>query len=143
LQGGTSSTTAVIAEGSIPAYTVQVLSGSQAQQVDPLTASNDSGSSASNPYNARIGVLRELHTKKSDRSCIHVELDIRGSEVSYEAGDHVGLFCENAPGIVEEAGRILGMSLDTVFNLQLPDGNPDELASPFPGKHSAEQAGSL
>lgn len=44
-----------------------------------------------------------------------------------------GLYCENSRQIVEEAGRILSMPLDTVFNLQLPDGNPDELAPPFPG----------
>ena len=52
----------------------------------------------------------------------------------FSAGDHVGLYCENAPGIVEDAGRILGMHLDTVLNLQLPEGNPHELAQPFPGK---------
>lgn len=46
-----------------------------------------------------------------------------------------GLYCENSPDIVEEAGRILGMPMDTVFNLLLPDGNPDELAPPFPGQH--------
>ena len=45
----------------------------------------------------------------------------------------MGLYCETAPGIVEDAGRILGVPLDTVFNLQLPEGNPDELAPPFPG----------
>ena len=67
------------------------------------------------------------------RSCLHVELDVQSSAVHYEAGDHVGLFCENAPGIVEEAARILGIPLDTIFSLQLPEGNPDELALPFPG----------
>lgn len=123
-------------EGSIPAYTVQLLSGSDAHEADPLKDSNNSGSNANNPYNARIGVLRELHTKKSDRSCLHVEIDIRDCEVQYEAGDHVGLFCENGPGIVQDAGRILGMPLDTVFNLQSPDGNPDELTPPFPGTFS-------
>ncbi len=133
LQGGAPPSSAIMAKGSIPAYTVQLLSGSDAQEADPLKDSNNSGSSANNPYNARISVLRELHTKKSDRSCLHVEIDIRGSEVQYEAGDHVGLFCENGPGIVQDAGRILGMPLDMVFNLELPDGNPNELTPPFPG----------
>lgn len=51
-------------------------------------------------------------------------------------GIYAGLYGENSPDIVEQAGRILGLPLDTVFNLQLPEGNPDELASPFPGQPS-------
>lgn len=91
LQGASSQdVTAVLSEGAVPAYTVELLSGPQAQEVDPLTASNNSGNSANHPYSARIGVLRELHTRKSDRSCLHVELDIQGSGLHYEAGDHVG-----------------------------------------------------
>lgn len=91
LQGASSGhVTAVLTEGSVPAYTVELLSGPQAQEVDPLTASNNSGNSANHPYSARIGVLRELHTRKSNRSCLHVELDIQGSGLHYEAGDHVG-----------------------------------------------------
>ena len=82
--------TAVLTLGSVPAYIVEVLSGPQAQEVKPLSASNNSGNSATHPYNARIGVLRELHTRKSDRSCLHVELDIQDSGLHYEAGDHVG-----------------------------------------------------
>lgn len=120
-------------ESSIPGYTTQILTGQQAKETDPLRDSDNSGTSVSNPYSARIGVLRELHSRKSDRSCIHVELDVQGSGIQYEAGDHVGLLCENGPGIIEEAGRILGIPLTTIFSLQLPEGNPHELALPFPG----------
>lgn len=68
MQGGAAAApTAVLTEGTIPAYVTQVLTGPQAQEADPLQYSDSSGSNASNPYNARIGVLRELHTKKSDR----------------------------------------------------------------------------
>ena len=52
----------------------------------------------------------------------------------YALGPCAGLYGENSPDIVEQAGRILGLPLDTVFTLQLPEGNPDELAPPFPGQ---------
>ena len=133
MQGGVA-VAAVLTESTIPGYTTEILTGPQAKETDPLRDSDNSGTSVSNPFNARIGVLRELHTRKSDRSCIHVELDIQGSGLQYEAGDHVGLLCENGPGIVAEAGRILGIPLDTVFSLQLPEGNPHELTPPFPGE---------
>ena len=133
MQGGVA-VAAVLTESTIPGYTTQIFTGPEGQETDPLRDSDNSGTSVSNPYNARIGVLRELHMRKSDRSCIHVELDIQGSGLQYEAGDHVGLLCENGPGIVEEAGRILGIPLDTIFSLQLPEGNPHELTPPFPGE---------
>lgn len=37
-----------------------------------------SGSSAHDPYWAVISEVRELHTAASDRSCVHVEIDISG-----------------------------------------------------------------
>ena len=47
--------------------------------------------------------IRELHTKRSPRSCMHVELDLRSAaktsllHTQYEAGDHAALLSENEP----------------------------------------------
>eukprot|EP00741_Cyanophora_paradoxa_P016884 tig00020943_g16307.t1 len=64
---------------------------------------------------ARVAVNRELHTPASDRSCRHIEIEI--PNLSYEAGDHLGVHPENEPAVVEAAARRLGLSLDTVFSL--------------------------
>ena len=81
----------------------------------------------------RVLVNRELHTAQSERSCLHVELDISGSGLTYEAGDHVGILPNNDPALVEEAAALLGQPLDTVFNLAVPVGNPNDLSTPFKG----------
>ena len=52
-------------------------------------------------------------------------------QVSYEAGDHIGLLAENQPEIVERAAAALGLPLSLVFSLNLPNNNPHQLVAPF------------
>jgi len=89
---------------------------------------------------ATVSQIRELHSERSDRSCLHVELDISMSGVEYECGDHVAILPENCTEIVNEAAECLGLSLDTVFSLSLPEGNPEELPPPFTGPISLRAA---
>lgn len=74
-------------------------------------------------------VVRELHSG-GGRSCLHVELDISGMGAKYEAGDHVAILPENSPAAVEEAARLLGLPLDTVFTLRETPGLPTPFAGP-------------
>ncbi|XP_064619119.1 NADPH--cytochrome P450 reductase-like [Lineus longissimus] len=85
---------------------------------------------AKNPYLAPLVINRELH-KGGGRSCMHIEFDISGSKIRYEAGDHVAVFPINDQELVENIGKRLGVDLDEVFTLT----NVDEEASkkhPFP-----------
>ena len=41
------------------------------------------------PFLAEVLTVKELHGPSAERSCIHVELDITGSKITYTAGDHV------------------------------------------------------
>lgn len=84
-----------------------------------------------NPFYATIISLKNL-TRQSNRVCLHLELDLTGSELDYEPGDHVGVFPQNNPLEVEKLGRLLNISsLDAVFSMTAID----KLASkthPFP-----------
>ena len=62
------------------------------------------------------------------------------AQVQYDTGDHVAVFPENAEETVEAAAAALGLPLGTVFSLQLPSGNPQQLSPPFPGEQLALQS---
>ncbi|XP_052801447.1 NADPH--cytochrome P450 reductase-like [Mya arenaria] len=93
---------------------------------------------AKNPYLAAVKVNRELH-KGGDRSCMHIEFDISGSKIRYEAGDHVAVYPMNDPDSVKAIGKRLGVDLDKIITLT----NVDEEASkkhPFPNPCSYRTA---
>ncbi|XP_034946237.1 NADPH--cytochrome P450 reductase isoform X3 [Chelonus insularis] len=86
---------------------------------------------AKNPFLAPVKVNRELHGPSSDRSCMHIEFDIEGSRMRYDAGDHVAVYPVNNSTLVNKIGEICGVDLDIVFTLT----NTDEESTkkhPFP-----------
>lgn len=62
-----------------------------------------------NPYIAPIAESREIFTVK-DRNCLHMEIDISGSNLSYQTGDHVAVWPTNAGKEVDRFLNILGLS---------------------------------
>ncbi|KAI0132505.1 NADPH-cytochrome P450 reductase [Xylariales sp. AK1849] len=64
---------------------------------------------AHNPYIAPIAESRELFSVK-DRNCLHMEVDISGSNLSYQTGDHIAIWPTN-PGIeVDYVLDVLGLT---------------------------------
>ena len=85
---------------------------------------------AKNPFLAPIKVNRELH-KGGDRSCMHIEFDIEGSKMRYDAGDHLAMYPVNDKELVEKLGKFCGSDLDLVFSLINTDTDSSK-KHPFP-----------
>lgn len=64
---------------------------------------------AHNPYIAPIVESRELFTV-NDRNCLHMEIDISGSNLSYQTGDHIAVWPTNAGKEVDRFLNVLGMA---------------------------------
>lgn len=85
---------------------------------------------AKNPFLAPVLVNHELH-RAGNRSCMHIELDITGSKIKYEAGDHVAVYPTNDHDLVEKLGCILNVDLDAVISLKNTDEDSPK-KNPFP-----------
>ncbi|GAB4821850.1 hypothetical protein N2152v2_008896 [Parachlorella kessleri] len=116
---------------SIAAYDVEDVHDAPQSSVDQWVTGG--GLHHSSPFLARITAVKELHGRGSDRSCVHVEVDVSGSDIAYEAGDHVAVFAENSASVVEAAAKLLGLPLSHCFQLVQPLGNPHCLPEPFHG----------
>ncbi|KAI5118870.1 hypothetical protein M0805_005312 [Coniferiporia weirii] len=87
---------------------------------------------AKNPYLSPITVARELFTLDAERNCVHIELNIEGSGIAYQHGDHVGVWPSNADLEVDRLLCALGLNLkkDTVIGIESLD--PMLAKVPFP-----------
>ena len=62
-----------------------------------------------NPYIAPIAESREIFTIQ-DRNCLHMEIDISGSNLSYQTGDHIAVWPTNSGKEVDRFLSILGLT---------------------------------
>ena len=64
---------------------------------------------ANNPYIAPLAESRELFTDET-RNCLHCDVDIGGSNLSYTTGDHIAVWPTNAGKEVDRFLDVLGLS---------------------------------
>lgn len=63
---------------------------------------------ANNPYIAPLAESKELFTDKT-RNCVHAEIDISGSNLTYTTGDHIAIWPTNSGREVDRFLNILGL----------------------------------
>ncbi len=77
---------------------------------------------AHNPYIAPIAESREIFTVR-DRNCLHMEIDISGSNLSYQTGDHIAVWPTNAGKEVDRFLNVTGLlsKRDSVISVKALD----------------------
>jgi NADPH-ferrihemoprotein reductase len=128
-----------ITEDSVPAFVVHKVIDAPADKLNVMA--DGSGHNVHDPYLAPVMAVRELHGAESERSCVHVEVDISGCKASYEAGDHIGVYPENEIGVVRMGASLLGKPLDYCFTFGRDPKFGDDLGDlPITGPVSLEFA---
>ncbi|KAJ2913683.1 hypothetical protein MD484_g6729, partial [Candolleomyces efflorescens] len=87
---------------------------------------------AKNPYAAPITTARELFAAHSDRNCVHIEFNTEGSGITYQHGDHLGVWPINPDLEVNRLLCTLGLydKQDAVIGIESLD--PALAKVPFP-----------
>eukprot|EP00762_Andalucia_godoyi_P000170 ANDGO_02444.mRNA.1 NADPH--cytochrome P450 reductase len=86
------------------------------------------------PYKSKVLANRELLLNPGMRSTRHVEFDIAGGDVAYEAGDHLGVYPKNDSKHIDALCyrlNIAASSLDTQISVVLID-SPNDARAFFP-----------
>ncbi|SEL17536.1 sulfite reductase (NADPH) alpha subunit [Colwellia chukchiensis] len=68
----------------------------------PNVVSTDSSYSKQNPFAAELLLSQKITGRDSAKDVRHVEIDLADSGLSYQPGDALGVWFENAPALVEE-----------------------------------------
>ncbi|KAF8558373.1 hypothetical protein OG21DRAFT_1405560 [Imleria badia] len=94
---------------------------------------------AKNPYASPVSVSRELFKVSANRNCVHMEFNIEGSGITYQHGDHVGVWPSNPDVEVERLLCVLGLGdkKDTVINIDSLDPALAKVPFPVPTTYSA------
>lgn len=127
-----------VTKDSVPAYRIQKIMDAPDSKVNILC--NGNGMNVHSPYLARVSKKKELHSASSDRSCVHVEVDISGCKARYEAGDHIGVYPENSMDVVKKAAALLGKPLDSCFTMAKDEAFEDLADVPVQGPVTLEFA---
>jgi sulfite reductase (NADPH) flavoprotein alpha-component len=85
----------------------------------------DSAYSKKNPFPALLLTSRKLNAPGSAKQVHHIEFDLTGSGLAYEAGDALGVFAHNCPALVTDVLNALGC--DGEEAVPAPDGSTASL----------------
>lgn len=89
------------------------LTQSVSHQHNMSTASITPNYSRNQPFLAAININQKITGRRSDRDIRHIEVDLTGSGITYQAGDALGIWFENDSELVDELLATTQLAPDT------------------------------
>ena len=91
----------------------------------PATPSSGTAYTKENPYTATLSVRQKITSRTAEKDVEHIEIDLSGSDLRYQAGDALGVWPLNAADLVQE---ILDLNqLNGNETVQLSDGRETDI----------------
>ena len=91
----------------------------------PATPSSGTAYTKENPYTATLSVRQKITSRTAEKDVEHIEIDLSGSGLYYQAGDALGVWPLNAADLVQE---ILDLNqLTGSETVQLSDGHEADI----------------
>jgi sulfite reductase (NADPH) flavoprotein alpha-component len=97
-----------------------ILSGSSAAETAASTEPEEAGFSKKKPFPAPLLSNINLNAHGSSKDTRHISFSLKGSGLTYEVGDALGVFVQNCPDVVDAI--IAAHSFDPEASVSLPDG---------------------
>jgi len=85
-----------------------------------LAEEKPTGYSRKNPFSARLLMSRKLTAEGSEKDTRHYEISLRGSGLTYDVGDALGIIPTNSPELVDE--MLKALKFDGEEEVSSPDG---------------------
>lgn len=114
-----------VSNGSLPSAPAVKEMNTPAVQSTESAPPAESAYSRKNPYSSLVLTSRVLNGAGSTKEVRHVEFDLQGSGLTYEAGDALGVIPQNCPELVGEVLNLLGC--DGEEAVAAPDGSTTSL----------------
>lgn len=70
-----------------------------------------------NPFSATLLTNQKITARQSDKDVRHIEIDLSGSDLHYQAGDALGVWFDNDPALVAEILGLLHIASETEVNV--------------------------
>lgn len=83
-----------------------------ASTAEPTPVRGESEYSKENPFPATLMTNQRITDRSAEKDVRHLELDLSGSDLTYQAGDVLGVWFENDPALVAETVEALGLKGD-------------------------------